>query len=125
MGQRKSPPHDEKDRNSQEQSLWRPMHLWEAYVVFTIVLWLMLVLAPAVDAALEVNGAPPRYPAITAMLPRGPGGLVVVLIYAATAAAPLTLGVCGLRQLLPRRSVWLATMLILAAVIASWTLCAH
>jgi len=102
------------------------MQVWEAYVVFTIWLSSIFVLSPAVDAAREMRGDPPVFPAITAILPTNGFGLVLVaVIYAATIAAILTWSVCRLRRILPGRSVWLPTMLIIVSVMAFWLLCAR
>ena len=100
----------------------RSMKTREAYLLCTITLAMILVLSPAIDAARETQGMTQIYPMISAILPSGPTGLIVALVCAGIIGAFLTFAVCQIRRVLPRRSVWLATMLILLPLFASWVL---
>jgi hypothetical protein len=99
------------------------MTLLEAYIVFTILLSMFILLIPSVQAAREIGGATEAPSAIhdliVAMLPQTPVlPLVVAPIYAAAIAVPLTALTAAIRRVLPGRSVWLATILVLAPILA-------
>lgn len=100
---------------------WGGMRMCEVYALFVIVVTMLFVGSPAVDAARDLRGDPPLYPMIDALVPTNPPlPILVSLLYAIALAVPLTLAVSLVRRVMPRRNVLLATMLILVPIMAWW-----
>ncbi len=115
--ERRPPPPDSSSR------AWGGMRMWEAYAGLVLLVTMIFVLSPSIDAARYARGDPPLYPMIDALVPTNPPYTLAILacpMYGIVLAVPLTLAASLLRRVMPRRNVWLATMLIVVPIMTWW-----